>query len=41
LRDLGAARVRDAVLALLDGAMRPADTGDGAAVPRSRRGRRA
>jgi len=41
LRDLPAARVRDTVLALLDGGMRPPDTGDGAAVTRSRRGRRA
>jgi ADP-heptose:LPS heptosyltransferase len=40
LRDLGAARVREAVLALLNGAMGPADGRDGAAAPRSRRGRR-
>ncbi len=41
LRDLGAARVRDAVLALLEGAMRPAGEGPPAGFWRSRRGRRA
>jgi heptosyltransferase-2 len=41
LRDLGAARVRDAVLALLEGAMRPAGDGPPAGFGRRRRGRHA